>query len=186
MINEDKMVRMIKINLGKEESFRNEILSQLEKHSSVGVTTVEFLRKHNVSIKFRTKKHSAAAWTLTGNIELNLAMNQNRKPSKDPYILSLVIHEARHLQQGLFKALSVYGELDAWQVGFKFYKDLIGSPLDPLSEEILHLPLNWSRTELIKAAKLMKKYSPLYRIDLLPLYPLPHEIVWWVTRKEPI
>jgi hypothetical protein len=37
------------------------------------------------------------------------------QPLNDPRIFTLNIHEVRHLQQGFFTALSVYGELEAWQ-----------------------------------------------------------------------
>ena len=41
-------------------------------------------------------------------------------PLDDLRIKTLVIHEARYLQQGLITALSVYGELDAgsWSSAF--------------------------------------------------------------------
>jgi len=61
---------------------------------------------------------------------------------------------------------------------------LTGSPLKPLLQELLQLPLNYSRGGLMEAARLMKAYSPGYRIDLYPLYPIHKEIVWWFTRKE--
>ena len=33
-------------------------------------------------------------------------------------MLSLIVHEARHLEQGRLLALSVLGELDAWQIQY--------------------------------------------------------------------
>jgi hypothetical protein len=79
----------------------------------------------------------------------------------------------------------VYGELDAWQVGFHFYQVMTGSQLNPTLQDILNLPLGWSRVVLKETADLMKAYSPGYRIDLLPLYPIHREIAWCISREEP-
>lgn len=168
-----------------EETFRSEVLSQLSKNGRMGEETSSFIRTHNVRLKFRKQRHSAAAWTLNGDILINSMGIFKKNSSNNPYLLSLVVHETRHLQHGILTALSVYGELDAWQTGFRFYKKISSIPLDPVLEIILLLPLNWSRVNLAKAANLMKEYSQLYRINLLPLYPFHREIAWWLTRKEP-
>jgi len=172
--------------MSMEKTFRAQLLLQLANHGSVAAATGKYLQDKKVYFKFRKQKYSAAAWTLAGNIHINNQIDLPMGSSPDPYLLSLVIHETRHLQQGILKALSVYGELDAWQVGFKFYKEWSGSALHPVLEEILCLPLNWTRSDLKNAATLMKKYSPGYKIDLLPLYPLPAEIFWRLTRKTPV
>jgi hypothetical protein len=169
----------------EENLFRKSVFKELEKQGPLGLETETFMRQRKVSLKFRQQKNSGAAWTLTGNIHLN-ARNYSLETSPDnPGMLSLVVHEVHHLKQGLLTALSVYGELDAWQVGFNFYQELTGSKLNPILAELLNLPLGFSRDILRKAASLMKAYSPGYRIDLLPLYPIHREIAWWLTRKEP-
>jgi len=178
-------MKKIKFTLSKENLFRENVLSQLLKQGKVGAETVIFLRNRNVHLSFNKQKNSAAAWTLSGNIRLNVDVFPYDSEIDEPYLLSLIVHEARHLQQGLLTALSVYGELDAWQVGFNFYKEMTGKPLEPVLREIIDLPLNWSRVNLKEASRLMKKYSPGYRIDLLPLYPIQHEVIWGLTRKEP-
>jgi hypothetical protein len=169
----------------EEENFRSEVLAHLAKIGGVGEETVSFIQTRNVQLKFRKQRHSAASWTLNGDIHIDYMGRLEKILPNYPYLLSLVVHETRHLKQGILTALSVYGELDAWQTGFSFYKEISSSPLDPVIEEILLLPLDWSRGNLAKAAILMKKYSPMYRINLLPLYPLHREIVWRLTRKEP-
>lgn len=175
----------IRISLLEEDTFRNEVLSHLSKNGGVGEETSSFIRNRNVRLKFRKQRHSAAAWTVNGEIHINSLGSVGNISSNNPYLLSLVVHETRHLQQGILTALSVYGELDAWQTGFRFYRKISSFQLDPVLEEILLLPLDWSRENLTMAAILMKKYSPVYRINLLPLYPLHREIAWWLTRKEP-
>lgn len=169
-----------------EKIFRAQILDQLTNYGPVAAATGKYLQDRNVNFKFRKLKYSAAAWTWSGSIQLNDKFESSMGLLPDPNLLSLVIHETRHLQQGPFKALSVFGELDAWQVGFNFFKEWSDSPLHPILEEILCLPLIWQRTNLKMAATLMKKVSPGYKIDLLPLYPLPAEILWWLTRRTPV
>jgi len=185
MISMVELMKMTKQTLKEEKSFRDNVLSQLSERGTVGAETEIFLRNRNVLLKFHRQKHSAAAWTLNGNIQINHELIPKSIALDNPTLLSLVVHEARHLQQGILTALSVYGELDAWQVGFRFYQEMTGAPLNPVLQEILTMPLNWSRTVLKEAAILMKRYSPGYRIDLLPLYPIQHEIAWWISRKEP-
>ncbi|MFH2039825.1 MAG: hypothetical protein ABIJ65_10360 [Chloroflexota bacterium] len=179
------MKNAYKNDLSKESLFRNEIFKELAKQGPVGLKSEAFMCQQNVRLKFRQQKSSGAAWTLTGNIHLNAHNYSINTHPDNPAMLSLIVHEVHHLRQGLLTALSVYGELDAWQVGFNFFQSMTGSQLNPILREILELPLCFSRDVLRQASKLMKTYSPGYRIDLLPLYPIPREIAWWVTRKEP-
>jgi hypothetical protein len=83
----------------------------------------------------------------------------------------------RHLKQGILGALSVRGELEAWQEQFAYLKSLTGrysaSPRhNAIIEQLMTLSLD-SRTELQRARVLMREYAgPKYRINLLPLFPL--------------
>lgn len=169
----------------KEALFQKNVFKELAKYGSTGLDSVAFMRQHRVKLKFRLQKNSGAAWTLGGNILLNAQTYSTNSKPDNPGMLSLLVHEVHHLRQGFLTAFSVYGELDAWQVGFNFYQDMTGSPLNPLLQELLQLPLNYSRVGLKDATRLMKAYSPGYRIDLYPLYPIHREIAWWLTRKEP-
>jgi len=179
------MKTSLKNSQKKETLYRDNVFKELAKQGPLGLESEAFMRQHKVSLKFRQQKNSGAAWTLAGNIHLNANdYSINSKPD-NPGMLSLIVHEVHHLRQGLLTALSVYGELDAWQVGFNFYKSMTGSPLNPFLQELLKLPVGYSRDVLREAAKLMIAYSPGYRIDLLPLYPIHREIAWWVTRREP-
>jgi hypothetical protein len=179
------MKTKFKKDRSKENTFRENVLKELSKQGTFGKESEAFIRQHQVKLKLRRQTHSGAAWTLGGNIQLNAHDYSFDTQPNNPGMLSLVVHEVHHLRQGLLTALSVYGELDAWQVGFNFLQDMTGTQLDPVLQELLMLPLGFSREVLKGAANLMKAHSPGYRIDLLPLYPLHREIAWWVTRKEP-
>jgi hypothetical protein len=176
---------MIKNYSGNNDPFQQVVIKELEKCGSVGVGTAGFLSSHKVKLKFSKQSHSGAAWSMDGNIHLNARDYSPDSNPGDPALLSLVVHEVHHLQQSFVMALSVYGELDAWQVGFRFYQAKTKLPLHPILRDLLNLPLNWDRSVLKYAADLMKTYSPGYRIHLLPLYPFDKEIIWRFNRREP-
>jgi len=82
-------------------------------------------------------------------------------------------------------ALSVYGELDAWQLEFGIYHRVQGKYPHPVIAELMTLPLKQERGVLKKAAALMQAYAGKgYRVDLLPLYPLNRETRHWVFREK--
>ena len=105
--------------------------------------------------------------------------------------MSLVVHELRHLQQGWMKALSVYGELDAWHCQFGFLESLGPRHLDEADRNgiiarLMSLPLGWDRRALRRARDLMREYAGrTYRVDLLPLYPLNRELLYQLTGGRP-
>jgi len=71
-------------------------------------------------------------------------------------MLTLLIHEVKHLQQGIFLALSVYGELEAWQLQFRLYHALTHAPMHPAIAELMTLPLEFDREIMKKAVTLMQ------------------------------
>jgi hypothetical protein len=169
------------------------ITSILETLSRVDEPCVQYLRSHRTKIGFNRQSASTGAiWFIDGNIYLNSRYYSTQTAPNDPHLLSLMVHEVRHLQQGLFTALSVYGELEAWQLGFRVYQSLTGQlPLgggnNPHAAvlEIISLPLNWDRQVLRRAQILMHEYAGKgYRADLLPLYPLGKEIKYWLRRTQ--
>lgn len=147
-----------------------------------GRSAVEFLRTRGTRIGFRRVRPSIGAfWTIFGSIHLNSRYYAYETPFDDLRIKTLIIHEARHLQQGLVTALSVYGELDAWQLEFGIYHRIKGNYPHPAIGELMELPLGYDRAALQKAVSLMQAYAGTgYRADLLPLYPLPLEIEYWI------
>lgn len=150
-----------------------------------GRSAVEFLQKHRIKIGFqRVRPNIGAFWTVFGNIRLNSQYYSYETPFDDLRIKTLVIHEVRHLQQGLATALSVYGELDAWQLEFGIYHRIRGEYPHPAIAELMTLPLGYDRAVLKQAACLMQAYAGKgYRADLLPLFPWTREIQYWLTRQ---
>ena len=153
-----------------------------------GRTAVEYLRARKTRIGLRRVRSAVGAfWTPMGNINLNTLHYSHATPFTDLRLLTLVVHEVRHLQQGLLTALSVYGELEAWQLQFRLYYRLSGTSPHPMLAELLSLSLNWERDNLQSARHLMQGYAGKgYRVDLLPLYPLQHEIAFLLSGRHPI
>ncbi len=148
-----------------------------------GAATLQFLGRRRIKVSLH-KQPTAARWTLGGHIQLHPRYAEG--PPDAPYALSLIVHEVQHLRQGILTALSVYGELEAWQVQFALLKSLTRryhpeAHNEAIITDLMSLSLNWDRGALLKARNLMRAYAgPGYRADLLPLYPLHREIVFWL------
>ena len=165
----------------KTKAWKEAVLKNLAKTDDLGKESVEYVYQHKVRIRFkRYSKSTGARWFLFQQISLNTRYYSTDTALDDPGMLGLLVHEIHHLRQGTLKAFSVYGELDAWQVEYRFYKKLRPVKLHPAIEEILTLPLNYDRENLRRAAKLMQDTAGKgYRIDLYPLYPFHKEIAYW-------
>lgn len=165
----------------------NLLFEKLENYGEEGNTTVAYLRAHRTKIGFkRTKPNIGAWWTIAKNINLNTQYYSYEKSLEDTRVYTLVIHEVRHLQQGFFTALSVYGELDAWQLEWNIYYRMHKRYPHPAIGELMSLPLGWDRVILRKAVQLMQAYAGKgYRADLLPLYPLGKEIRYRLFKSIP-
>lgn len=163
----------------------NTLLERVCEVGEEGQAAMEFIRKSRTRIGFKRVRPSVGAfWTIFGNIHLNSIYYNYDTPLDDLRVKTLIIHEVRHLQQGLATALSVYGELDAWQLEFRVYHRLKGRYPHPAISELMTLPLELDRVTLKKAAALMQAYAGKgYRVDLLPLFPIGKEIRYWVLRK---
>jgi len=153
--------------------------------STEGREAVEFVRVRKIQVGMRRARKSVGAfWTLEGNFFLNSVHHTYDSVLENPRAWTLFVHEVRHLQQGMLTALSIYGELDAWQVEFNLYKRLTGKTLHENLEELLSLPLNMNRDNLQHARRLMIQYAgKSYGANWLPLYPIHKEIKYWVTRR---
>ncbi len=169
----------------EHQVWMNNLLESVVQVGDEGRAAVNFLRIHKTKIGFkRVRPNIGAFWTVFGNIRLNSHYYTYETSFDDLRIKTLIIHEARHLQQGMITALSVYGELDAWQLEFGIYSRIKGNYPHPAIAELMDLPLGYDRTMLKKAAHLMQVYAGKgYRADLLPLFPLHREIKCWVTRQ---
>jgi hypothetical protein len=125
-------------------TWKKTILSKLAEKGDLGKESAEYIRTNNVRMHFKKySKSTGARWFLFRQISLNKLYYSPEGDVNNPRILSLLVHEVHHLKQGVFTALSVYGELDAWQVEFRFYKEIHPVKLPPALEEILRLPLNF-------------------------------------------
>jgi hypothetical protein len=169
----------------EHQLWKENLLDAVTQLGEEGRIAVDFLRTRQTRIGFKQVRPSIGAfWTVFGNIRLNSRYYNYETAFDDLRIKTLIIHETRHLQQGLLTALSVFGELDAWQLEFGVYHRIKGKYPHAAIAELMTLPLAYNRTVLKEAACLMQTYAGKgYRVDLLPLFPLPLELRYWVTRK---
>ncbi|MFN8412762.1 MAG: hypothetical protein U0Z26_10275 [Anaerolineales bacterium] len=154
--------------------------------SDEGRQAVEYVKENNTPVRFkRARKSVGAFWTLNRRFYINSFHYSKERTLNDPRAWTLFVHEVRHLQQGPITAISVYGELDAWQYEFRLYKKITGvTTLVPALEELIGLPLNYDRKNLQRARKLMTKFAGIwYGAWILPLYPITKEIKYWLTRS---
>lgn len=165
--------------------WKENLLEAVGQIDAEGHAAVEFLRARGTQIGFQNVRPNIGAfWTVFGNIRLNSHYYSYETSFDDLRIKTLIIHEACHLRQGFFTALSVYGELDAWQLEFGIYYRVKGNYPHPAIAELMTLHLEYDRDVMKKAVVLMQAYAGKgYRADLLPLYPLGREIKFWITRK---
>lgn len=163
------------------------LLLSLEQFGEEGQIAAAYLRTHKTYVGFwKVRKHVGAFWTPLRTIHLNTEYYSLATNPADPRTLTLLIHEVKHLQQGLVTALSVYGELEAWQLQFRLYHQKTNAKMHPAVEKLLSLPLNWDRDVLKQAQGLMQDFAGKgYRSDLLPLYPIGKEIRFRLFGKIP-
>jgi hypothetical protein len=163
------------------------LLESLDQMGEAGRDSAKYLRDHRTHIGFRrVRKNVGAFWTVMKTIHLNTVHYSPETDPADPRVLTLLIHEVKHLQQGMITALSVYGELEAWQLQFRLYHQMTNVKMHKAIEEMLSLPWGWDRAVLRRARALMKEYAGRgYRADLLPLYPLGREIRYRLYRQIP-
>ena len=165
-------------------AWQAEILQELSTLSEEGRQAAEWLRAGKTQIGFaRAGRSVAAFWTPLRNIRLNSRLYSRSSTHGDAYLLSILIHEAVHLRQGLIGALSIRGELEAWGLQFQVLRRLGKYRRHPALDELMETPLGWDRAALSHARKLMRQYAGRgYRADLLPLYPVGWELWYWIGR----
>jgi hypothetical protein len=163
----------------------NMLLDRVCEVGDEGKDAAHYILSHKTKIGFkRVRPNVGAFWTIFGTINLNSVYYGYQTPLDDLRLRTLIIHETRHLQQGILTALSVYGELEAWQLEFGIYHRLKGNYPHPAIAELMGLPLKYDRDVLKKAAALMQTYAGKgYRADLLPLFPSGKEVKHWMFRS---
>jgi hypothetical protein len=159
--------------------WRQAVLVSLKK---VDTQSAAYINDRCVKIGFyKQGPHTSAIWFPGQRIFLNPRYYSLETDPSDPLLLSILIHEVCHLRQGFALALSVYGEMEAWQLGFSVHRQLSGIAYHPNLVEFMSLPLSWDRDVLRRAQQLMLGYAgKSYRADLLPLYPIGKELVFWL------
>lgn len=159
--------------------WRQAVLVNLAK---VDAQSAAYIHNKHVKIGFyKQGPHTSAIWFPGQRIFLNPRYYSLETDPSDPLLLSILIHEVCHLRQGFTLALSVYGEMEAWQSGFSVHKQLTGLAYHPNLVEFMSLSLSWDREVLRRAQQLMLGYAgKSYRADLLPLYPIGKEIAFWL------
>ncbi len=170
-------------------AWAQELATNLERFGPEAAEALCYIQKHRTRLSVHDQP-TGARWTVDRRIEIHPRFAQ--LAPDDPYAVSLIVHEVRHLQQGLLTALSVYGELEAWQLQFGLLKSWTGhyhSDLqkDSILWQITSLPLGWDRKVLEEARRLMQAYAgKQYRVDLLPPYPLVQEILYRLFGRQPV
>lgn len=170
----------------KRSDWLEQYFQKVAESSEEGAEAVRFVREKNIRVGLKRARRSVGAfWTWTRSFYLNKLHYTAESALEHPRAITLFVHEVRHLQQGVLTAMSIYGELDAWQYEFRLYKRLTGKTLKPELEELLALPLSFDRKTLKHAQQLMTRCAGFwYGAWILPLYPIHKEIMFWVTRKQ--
>ena len=158
---------------------REQLLHNLDGFGEYGPPAAAYLRAHNTAFGYLPQTASGAGWTLRNNLTVPPGSDLN-----DQRIVAVTIHEVLHLQQPVLMRLSIQGELLAWQLEYKAYHAVTGiwygdhgapfAGTRPLWDALSQL-LPDSHEHLAKAQHLMKEVSPIYRANLLPLYPFSQE-----------
>ncbi len=174
--------------LPQDSDWLAQVREDLRHSSPAGAAAAAYLTDHRIPLGLHSQP-TGARWTLGRRIQLHPRYAGG--PADAPYVLGLIVHEVEHLRQGALNALSVHGELEAWQAQFSYIMDMTGRyHEDPVRNQIvrnlIELELCWSRGVLETARSLMSAYAGKgYRIDLLPLYPLPREILFRLLGRVP-
>lgn len=171
----------------EESAWREQYFKNVASSSPEGMDAVNYVLEHGIHIGIKKARINVSAFTtLFRRFYLNSVHFTQETALENPRAWALFIHETLHLKQGLFTMLSIYGELEAWQLENRVYKRITGKTLRPIIEELLTLPFGMNRDVLRRARAIMTEYAGKgYGANFLPLYPIHKEILYWITRKEP-
>ncbi len=178
------------------ESEKNQLLIELINSGELGRATAEYIVYEEIRLGYLSQPESGAGWTASGN--LSFPPNTDLT---DVRTIVLTEHEILHINsQGILTRLSVYGELQAWQLEYQAYYELTekyygenGTPFTGTDasgksneskwKELSQLSLD-SREDLERAQVLMKEISPSYRSNALPLEPIHKEILFYLLQGK--
>lgn len=165
-----------------------EVFQNLKKAGSLNARAASYFHDAKIKLGFHEQYKSGAGWTVLRNITLEPGAKLT-----DAHTLCLISHELFHLQQSIWMRLSVQGELLAWQYQKQAYRELTGRDIGDRGEAYNGTKPHWDelsqlaanlREDLRTAQLLMKKVSPDYRSDCLPLFPLNKEIRYFLKRGK--
>jgi RHS repeat-associated protein len=138
-----------------------------------GMHAVDYMLQNDVHLIFNQETQPAAWHPWSNDIYLDSDQYSLASDPANPYMLSVIAHEAVHLEQGgLPKAITLAGEVEAWQIGFTVYQTMTGqlpSGKDPLAAgNIMTLDANnLSQSDLENTRQWMTDFDSGYRSDLL-------------------
>jgi hypothetical protein len=189
----------MKIRRNAHNSWVRKVLDAMRTSGGVGEEKAKYIKEQGIAFipkyKGANNAHWGSKWGWCGlkmDNTIHYPISWEKKPDNDPWVLSSFVHETVHLEQGVRTALSVYGELQAWQVGFQYYLSLSKTGVSRKVKELLNLPLSHEREILTQAKNLIiqdqnngmkgyqviaslikrrKKFSDIYWIYPLPLNP---------------
>lgn len=174
----------MRLELREEKRWFERALTALRSAGSAGRSAADYIERHQVPLGFTRQKGTGASWFDWRRLRHGIFLNADyvsRRPD-DAFLCSLLAHEAKHLEQGLVGALSVRGELVAWQLQYDVLAHFSAEPTDDIWRQIRVLEPS-SRGDLKQARQLMKQSAgPGYHIDWLPPLPLPEELLYQIRR----
>lgn len=137
-----------------------------------GRNAVNNIVKNDIHIVFNPETQPAAWHLFSNDIYLDSDQYSEQSDPTNPYMLSLIAHEAVHLEQGPLKAITLAGEVEAWQTQFRVYKTMVGRypGNQDAVENIMTLDAgNLDSNDLQNTRVWMKDFDPGYRSEwLLP------------------
>ena len=100
--------------------WQEKYFQKVAESSEEGAEAVRYVREKKIRVGMRRARKSVGAfWTWEHAFYLNKVHYTMESALENPRAWTLFVHEVRHLQQGFPTAMSVYGELDAWQYEFR-------------------------------------------------------------------
>lgn len=163
-----------------EDAWFEQALRALRDSGPTGRASADYIERRRIRLGFSPQRNTGASWFDWRRLRFGLFLNADhadRRPD-DPWLYGLLAHEAKHLEQGLMEALSVRGELVAWQLQYDILTDSSATPHGAAWRELHQLDPG-SRTDLQRARALMQQIGgPGYRIGWLPLWPLLAEMAY--------
>jgi len=168
----------------EQEAWFAQVLDVLRGAGPEARAFVDYIDQEGVTLGFSPQRHSSASWFDWRRLRRGIFLRPAyaRRDPHDPDLAVMIAHEALHLRQGVLEALSVRGELEAWQSEYALACRLSASRAVSAKAALTELDPN-SRDDLKRARALMGQIGgPAYRIGWLPLEPLPAEMRHWIRR----